>query len=249
MSYDEVAPVTTQVRIHSNHMSPVSPPGVIITNSEDVADSVFSMDELTESGLLTGECTGTGIVSIRGTKGERPLSSHFPLDMPGLNKQFHIPNSTPTSNITEIPLNNTLENRQLILKRIKHANEGENVEKCSIKCEDYGFQMFNTGSGNRFKLQIEPTKEYCTRIGDYHNFENNDLLLPGDQLVSINGIQIKTDQTEKRKRERHGARVDFRDQVTHIIRGSEAKDTCKIQVQSLSELVYSLQSNLRKMNE
>ena len=82
VSYDEVAAVTAQVRIHSNHLSPVSPIG-LLTKSEDVTDSVFSMDELTKSGLLTGECTGTGIVSVSGTiacelEPQKPSSGHAP---------------------------------------------------------------------------------------------------------------------------------------------------------------------------
>ena len=100
MSYDEVAAVTAQVRIHCNHLSPVSPIG-LLTKSEDVTDSVFSMDELTKSGLLTGECTGTGIVSVKGTKRERPLSSNFPLDMPGLNKKFQDANRTNIANTSD----------------------------------------------------------------------------------------------------------------------------------------------------
>ena len=90
------------------------------------------MDELTNSGLLTGECTGTGIVSVRGTKRERPLSTNFPLDMPGLNKKFQVPNTTPNS-----ASNDASENRQITLERFINNNGKENNDKPTIKCEDY----------------------------------------------------------------------------------------------------------------
>ena len=140
----EVANVTTQVRINSSHIIPIGPSGDGISSSEDVVDSVFSTDELTKSGLLAGECTGTGIVSMRGVKSERPLSSHFPLDMPGLNKQFIIPSFA--TDAKETSSQNTLENRHLILDRINIPVEGTNNEKVNIKCEDYGFKIFSIGS-------------------------------------------------------------------------------------------------------
>ena len=222
VSYDEVAAVTAHVRIHSNHLSPVSP----TKKSEDVTDSVFSMDELNNSGLLTGECTGNGIVSIKGTKGERPLSSSFPLHMPEINKPFKIPNleENQDSISNEISIIRTL-----VLKRISKTDQ--NIEKSNIKCEDYGFQITNVGSTKAIKLQIEPTEEYFKSLGDLQNIDQNTLLLPGDQLLSMNGIEIKSDPAEgnKRKRDRH-ARPDPKDQVINIIRGSENKDSFSVEV-------------------
>lgn len=191
------------------------------------------MDELTNSGLLTGECTGTGIVSVRGTKRERPLSTSFPLDMPGLNKKFQAQNSTDISNTPNSSSNDASDSRQIILERFQNITEKENNEKPSIKCEDYGFQVFNVGIGKEIKLQIEPTKQYFDHIDDTQSFENNNLLLPGDQLICINGTEIKSEQSETkhRKRERSGnPRADPKDQVLNIIRASEVKETCNVQV-------------------
>ena len=222
MSYDEVAAVTAHVRIHSNHLSPVSP----TKKSEDVTDSVFSMDELNNSGLLTGECTGNGIVSIKGTKGERPLSSSFPLHMPEINKPFKNPNleENQDSISNEISIIRTL-----VLKRISKTDQ--NIEKSNIRCEDYGFQITNVGSTKAIKLHIEPTEEYFKSLVDLQNIDQNILLLPGDQLLSMNGIEIKSDPAEanKRKRDRH-ARPDPKDQVINIIRGSENKDSFSVEV-------------------
>ena len=63
----------------------------------------------------------------------------------------------------------------------------------------------------------------------------NILLLPGDQLVSVNGTEIKSEQSETkhRKRERH-PRADPKDQVLNIIRASEEKNTCNVKVKKRS---------------
>ena len=189
------------------------------------------MDELTNSGLLTGECTGTGIVSVRGTKRERPLSTNFPVDMPGLNKKFQLPNSTDIFINPNSSSNYAPESRQIILERVINTNENVNIEKPNIRCEDYGFQVFNVGFGKEIKLQIEPTKQYFDHIDNTQSFEENNILLPGDQLLSINGTDIKSEQSETkhRKRERH-PRADPKDQVLNIIRASEVRDTCNVQV-------------------
>ena len=231
VSYDEVAAVTTHVRKHSNHLSPVSPPGVLITRTEDVADSVFSMDELTKSGLLTGECIGTGIVSIRGSKGERPLSSHFPLSMPGLNKQSNVSKKSVTfEKIDNLSSEIVCENREIVLERIFGVSKDANT---NTKCEDYGFQVINIGHGKETKLQVEPTEEYLVRMCASKDCKKNSVLLPGDQLISINGIEIKSETTDakQRKRERTGhSRSGPKDQVLNIIRGSEVKETCNLKV-------------------
>ena len=194
------------------------------------------MDELTNSGLLAGECTGTGIVSVRGTKRERPLSNNFPLDMPGLNKKFQVKNSTDIPNSSS---NDGSENRQITLERFLNNNEKENIDKPSIKCEDYGFQVFNVGFGKEIKLQIEPTKQYFDHIDDTQSLEKHNLLLPGDQLISINGTEIKSEisETKHRKHPRSGERhprADPKDQVLNIIRASEVKETCNVQVSKFS---------------
>ena len=193
------------------------------------------MEELTNSGLLTGECTGTGIVSVRGTKRERPLSTNFPLDMPGLNKKFQLTNSTDTFVTPNSSSNSSQESRQIILERFININENVNIEKPNIRCEDYGFQVFNVGFGKEIKLQIEPTTQYLDHIYDTQSFENNNILLPGDQLICINGTDIKSEQsdTKHRKRERH-PRADPKDQVLNIIRASEVRDTCNVQVTKFS---------------
>ena len=70
-----------------------------------------------------------------------------------------------------------------------------------------------------------------SRKQDLKNIDQNTLLLPGDQLLSMNGIEIKSDPAEanKRKRDRH-ARPDAKDQVINIIRGSENKDSFSVEV-------------------
>ena len=231
VSYDEVAAVTAHVRIQSNHLSPMNNPGVFIPKSEDVADSVFSMEELTSSGLLAGECTGTGIVSIRGTKGERPLSSHFPLNMPGLNTQNNISDSSDTCNMKQTTSKESEDVRKISLPRINNISLDSAAEKATIKSEDYGFQVLNIGSGKEIKIQIDPTKQYFKYASNSKDMEISNLLLPGDQLLSINGTDIKSDQleTKQRKRERH-PRPDARDRVLNVLKASENKDVCHLQV-------------------
>ena len=100
-----------------------------------------------------------------------------------------------------------------------------------MKCEDYGFQIIDVGNAKEIRLQIDPTEHYFKSLGELHNLDKNKLLLPGDQLLSMNGIEIKSDPTEakQRKRERH-ARPDPKDQALNIIRGSEIKDSCSVEV-------------------
>ena len=238
VSYDEVEPVTTRVRVHSNHISPVSPPGVAINNI-DVTDGNFSMDELKQSGLLAGECVGSGIVSIKGTKGERPLSSHFPLHMPGLNKQVRSTNITsPSPDSMEEAPNTNSTTRQLTLQRMKHFSEDNTNENFTssgykfsgAKFEDYGFQIFSIGSGNKCKLLIEPTKDYEQNIRDYLNLKHNSVLLPGDELIAINSVQITNDQTGMKQNVEKHSHNDFRNQVTNILRQSDNMDSCMVEV-------------------
>ena len=228
VDYDEVAAVTAQVRIHSNHLSPVSPS----KKSEDVTDSVFSMDELNNSGLLTGECTGSGIVSIKGTKGERPLSSSFPLHMPEINKPFKTVTFSENQDTSSKEISSV---RKLNLHLISKTEQ--NPEQSNIKSEDYGFQVINVGSAKEIKLQIEPTEHYFKSLGDLQNLDKNTLLLPGDHLLSVNGTEIKTEPADanKRKRDRFREnRPDPTDLVINIIRSSETKESCCVEVSTLN---------------
>ena len=200
------------------------------------------MDELNNSGLLTGECTGNGIVSIKGTKAERPLSSSFPLHMPEINKPFQIPNLLENQDSSSKDVSVI---RKLILNRISKTDQ--NIEKMNIKCEDYGFQITNVGSNKEIKLQIEPTEAYFKSQGDLQKVDPDTLLLPGDQLLSMNGTEIKSDVSEinKRKRDRH-ARADPKDQVINIIRGSENKENFSVEVRKLITciLIFEIVLNL-----
>ena len=153
--------------------------------------------------------------------------------MPEINKPFQIPNvnDNSSSNSNEFSIK-----RKLILNRISNADQ--NSEKSNVKCEDYGFQILSVGSTKEIRLQIDPTEQYFKTLGDLQNLDKNTLLLPGDQLLSMNGIEIKSDPAEikQRKRERH-ARPDPKDQALNIIRSSEIKDSCSVDVSQLNDAI------------
>ena len=110
-----VARATTKVRPHSDHVSPVSPPNVMknsskcndvskTTKSNDAANRTSdvsseastpsTMDDSVWRSMLSGENLGVN---------HRPLSTHFPLQLPGLEIQHFICRIRPIgfSNLVE----------------------------------------------------------------------------------------------------------------------------------------------------
>ena len=149
----ELASVTTKVRRHSNHISPVSPDkhgNFVRSDKRPVSfsehDCVFNED------CLKGESVGKNH--------GRPLSCHYPLHMPGLIKD-----------VVDGKENN-------VVSGIREITVYKNPESRA----DFGFDLRKFISGGKNVLLIEPIERSC---------ENEIMIMPGDQLVSVNDIKVQ----------------------------------------------------------